>query len=118
VSSKRTDIKFSFLRNRYSGGNVAQIVNSSTRPNIDYNAKGQRERIVYGNAAVTEYSYEDTTFQLLRLRTTRPTFPAAEQIVQDLYYTYDAVGNITAIRDEAQQTIYFHNTVAEGSPGE
>src|SRR4029453_14655127 len=32
VSSKRTDIKFSFLRNRYSGGNVAQIVNSSTRP--------------------------------------------------------------------------------------
>jgi hypothetical protein len=34
VSSKRTDIKFSFLRNRYSGGNVAQIVNSSTRPSV------------------------------------------------------------------------------------
>src|SRR4030095_15376237 len=36
VSSKRTDIKFSFLRNRYSGGNVAQIVNSSTRPSTLY----------------------------------------------------------------------------------
>src|SRR4030095_1157908 len=32
VSSKRTDIKLSFLRNKRSGGNVAQIVNSSTRP--------------------------------------------------------------------------------------
>jgi RHS repeat-associated protein len=81
--------------------------------NIDYNAKGQRERIVYGNAAVTEYSYDDKTFRLLRLRTTRPRFPEAEQVVQDLHYTYDAVGNITTIRDEAQQTIYFHNTVAE-----
>src|SRR4030095_16886942 len=36
VSSKRTDIKFSFLRNRYSGGNVAQIVNSSTRPRFKF----------------------------------------------------------------------------------
>ena len=81
--------------------------------NIDYNAKGQRERIAYGNTAVTEYSYDDKTFRLLRLRTTRPTFPAVEQVVQDLHYTYDAVGNITTIRDEAQQTIYFDNTVVE-----
>src|SRR5262249_45072146 len=32
-------------------------------------------------------------------------------VLQDLHYTYDPVGNITAIRDDAQQTIYFNNQV-------
>ena len=33
--------------------------------------------------------------------------------LQDLSYTYDPAGNITAIRDDAQQTIYFNNQVVE-----
>ena len=32
-------------------------------------------------------------------------------MLQDLSYTYDPVGNITRIRDDAQQTIYFNNQV-------
>jgi len=39
--------------------------------NIDYNAKGQRERIRYGNAAETEYRYDRETFRLVRLHTRR-----------------------------------------------
>jgi RHS repeat-associated protein len=35
--------------------------------------------------------------------------------VQNLHYTYDPAGNITHIRDEAQQTIYFRNTRVEPS---
>lgn len=32
--------------------------------------------------------------------------------MQDLKYTYDPVGNIVEIRDDAQQTVYFDNAVA------
>lgn len=31
--------------------------------------------------------------------------------MQDLRYTYDPVGNIVEIRDDAQQTVYYDNTV-------
>ena len=33
--------------------------------------------------------------------------------LQDLHYTYDPMGNITHIQDDAQQTIYFRNQVVE-----
>ena len=35
--------------------------------------------------------------------------------VQNLHYTYDPAGNITHIRDDAQQTIYFKNRRVEPS---
>ena len=35
--------------------------------------------------------------------------------LQDLSYTYDPAGNITHIRDDAQQTIYFNNAVSTPS---
>jgi hypothetical protein len=31
--------------------------------------------------------------------------------LQNIHYTYDPVGNIIAIRDDAQQTIYFDGQV-------
>ncbi len=79
---------------------------------IDYNAKGQRTLIAYGNGAQTEYSYDPNTFRLARLKTTHPaSFSAAEQVVQDLSYVYDPAGNITSIHDDAQQVIFFNNQV-------
>ena len=39
--------------------------------NIDYDAKGQRTRIDYGNGALTEYTYDDQTFRLIHLKTSR-----------------------------------------------
>jgi RHS repeat-associated protein len=77
---------------------------------IDYNAKGQRTLIEYGNGARTDYEYDDETFRLIQLKTTRTALP---NLLQDLQYTYDPAGNITEIRDDAQQTIYFSNTVVE-----
>ena len=74
--------------------------------NINYNAKGQRELIEYGNGAVTLYEYDSLTFRLRHLKTAR-----SREVFQDLYYTYDPDGNITHIRDAAQQTIYFRNSV-------
>ncbi|MEL7234308.1 MAG: toxin, partial [Chloroflexota bacterium] len=39
--------------------------------NIDYDAKGQRTTILYGNGVQTTYAYEPETFRLQRLRSTR-----------------------------------------------
>ncbi|HEU5239895.1 MAG TPA: hypothetical protein VFU37_22370, partial [Pyrinomonadaceae bacterium] len=74
--------------------------------NIDYDAKGQRTQIEYGNGALTEYAYDADTFRLIHLKTSR----AGTQF-QDWFYTYDPAGNITHIRDDAQQAIYFNGQV-------
>ncbi len=80
--------------------------------NVDYDAKGQRVLIEYGNNVKTEYSYDPLTFRLTNLKTTRLT---DQTRLQDLSYTYDPADNITQIEDRAQQTIYFNNQVV--TPG-
>jgi RHS repeat-associated protein len=74
--------------------------------NIDYDAKGQRTQIEYGNGAKTEYTYDEQTFRLTHLKTAR-----GGAILQDLFYTYDPVGNITRILEDAQQTIFFKGEI-------
>jgi RHS repeat-associated protein len=102
-----------------------------TVTNIDYDAKGQRTLIQYGNGAETRYRYDEQSFRLIHLYTRRgavfnedcgnpppPPRSAAPQEppagipcgVQNLHYTYDPVGNIAAIRDDAQQTAFFDNS--------
>jgi RHS repeat-associated protein len=99
--------------------------------NIDYDAKGQRTRIDYGNGVTTIYTYDPLTFRLTHLQTLRgaerlqdpgdtydpvgavprPDDESTLALLQDLAYTYDPVGNITHIHDDVQQTIYFNNQV-------
>ena len=76
--------------------------------NIDYNAKGQRLRIEYQNGAILTYTHDPDTFRLSSLVTRR-----AALLIADLHYTYDPAGNITSIRDEAQQAQFFQNQVVE-----
>jgi len=78
--------------------------------NINYNAKGQRELIEYGNGVTTEYTYEDETFRLIRLLSRGAGGGPAEQ---NLQYTYDPVGNITHIRDDSQAVIHHNGEVVE-----
>ena len=94
---------------------------------IAYDAKGQRMSIDYGNGASTTYTYDPLTFRLEHLLTRRPAIAFPDDCpqppptgwtgcqVQNLHYTYDPAGNITHIRDEAQQTIYFRNKRVEPS---
>ena len=98
---ERVDVK---LRGATTATNFVQ--------NIDYDAKGQRERIQYGNGSTTGYTYDEKTFRLKRLLTTRNN---GADILQDLNYTYDAVGNVTQIDDSAQQTIFFNGSVVSPS---
>jgi hypothetical protein len=88
--------------------------------NIDYDAKGQRTRVDYGNGVTTIYAYDPLTFRLTHLQTfrsaeqvqnlddtydprgavPRPDDESAQAMLQDLGYTYDPVGNITHIHDD------------------
>ena len=89
--------------------------------NIDYDAKGQRQQIDYatkvGKPISTRYTYDPETFRLVHLKTRRSArrYDGTDRPgeVQNLHYTYDPVGNITHIRDDAQQTIYFKNKRVE-----
>lgn len=81
---------------------------------IDYDARGSRERIVYGNGAVTTYTYDPLTLRLVELRTTRPQGATTEDL-QRLRYTYDPVGNITAIRDDAPPAVYFNGAAVDAA---
>jgi RHS repeat-associated protein len=122
----------SMLQLSYNEGNLLDRITGNIRGaavvtpfvnGIDYNEKGQRERIQYGNGVTTTYGYERETFRLSSLFSTRgaafpndgtdPTQPPSG--VQNLTYTYDPIGNITNIRDDAQQTIYFRNRQVEPS---
>ncbi len=75
---------------------------------IDYNEKGQREKIIYGNDVSTKFYYNKDTFRLKRLETRRKNEPKA---LQDLYYTYDPIGNIITIEDEAIPIQFFSNQI-------
>jgi len=78
--------------------------------NIDYNAKGQRESIHYGNGVKTTYQYDLNTFRLTHLKSTRST---NGRPLQDLNYTYDPSGNITEIQDDAWETVFYDNVAVE-----
>jgi len=90
---------------------------------LEYNEKGQRTRIRYGNGTTTRYQYNPLNFRLIQLRTTKsgvggnlPTAPSNlsdPNVLQNLYYTYDPIGNITECEDDAYEPIFFKNQLVE-----
>ena len=117
------DGSFSFFAYNRTGlaGSVRAIVKGNENrtvsiSSIEYNTKGQRSKVLYGNGAQTTWEYDPKTFRLKRMRTTRSTttFPD-ESLLQDLAYTYDPAGNVTFVKDSAQQRIFFRNQQVEPS---
>ena len=97
----------------YAKGALLQAVASTgsatvSIQNITYNPRGQREDIYYGNNTKTKYYYNTLNFRITRILTTRNS---GQDVLQDLNYTYDSVGNIVGQTDNAQQTFYFNNQV-------
>lgn len=74
---------------------------------IEYDANRQRKKIRYANGIQTSYTYEWTTQRLVRLLSTRQQ--TDQQIVQDISYTYDPVGNLTRSWDRSIETIFYKN---------
>src|SRR5262245_58350139 len=97
---------------------------------ITYNAKGQKLSLEFGNGTITRYTYDPETFRLIHLYTRRSGAASAGDCasntadaprpqrpcgVQNLHYTYDPVGNITHIQDDAQDSRFFANSFVEPS---
>ncbi len=64
---------------------------------IDYNAFGQMTQIQYGNGVTTAYTYDSLNLLLTRIYSTN----TSGERLQDLYYFYDAGGQIKKIADAA-----------------
>jgi RHS repeat-associated protein len=80
-----------------------QLFGQAKKNKENYNFK---ENIIISRKQFTQ-NYNMIT-NLTRILTTRNN---GQNTLQDLNYTFDAVGNITQIRDDAQQTHYFNNQV-------
>jgi len=76
---------------------------------IRYNARGQRDEIVYANNTKTIYEYDEASFLLTKLNTTR-TISGTTTVLQELTYWYDPVGNIVEVHDAATQSAFFTDT--------
>ena len=93
-------------------GALEPIINT-----IEYDAKGQRVAIDYANGVNTTYHYEETTWRLIKLYSTRPnqdsTGQARQSVLQDIVYTYDPVGNMTRLKDNTYDTVFYNNQIVE-----
>src|SRR5262249_33158575 len=74
----------------------------------------------------TKYDYDPNTLRLRQVRTTRrrtgqpdPPFSAFVsnladfRVLQQLFYTYDPVGNVTEIEDQAYKPVFWDGGIAE-----
>jgi RHS repeat-associated protein len=87
--------------------------NAVTEPfvtSISYNEKSHRKSISYGNGVTTNYTYDLKTFRLIHLQTRRSN----NDPLQDLYYTFDAVGNIIYMEDKNIPDVFFDNQKITG----
>jgi RHS repeat-associated protein len=79
---------------------------------VEHNAKSQLTKIFHGNGIIIQRSYEPLFSHLSRIQTTRTSDGS---VLQDLNYTFDAVGNVSRVGDNAQQTVYFRNNRVDPS---
>lgn len=77
---------------------------------LTYSAAGQKLREEHGNGVVTTYTYEAMTQRLAGIKTTRPArYSSGASALQDLRYTYDPVGNVLSVRNDAEATRFWRN---------
>jgi insecticidal toxin complex protein TccC len=71
---------------------------------LAYTASGQPSTQTAGNGVTTRWTYDAADGRLQRLCSQRS---GEREFVQDLSYSYDPVGNVTAIADAIRSTQYF-----------
>ncbi|GFM93439.1 toxin [Pseudomonas cichorii] len=82
-------------------GKPSQVIVSD----IHYDAQERVESEVAGNGVISTAQYQDEDGRLVQLSSRRSN----GQVLQDLTYDYDPVGNVTRIEDRAQPIRYFAN---------
>lgn len=77
----------------------------------DHDAHGRRTWARHGNGVEVRCTYDPASFRLTDLAAVAGGQDPATQSLQALRYTYDPVGNVTQVRDQAQQMRFFANAV-------
>ena len=77
---------------------------------VIYNAKRQREYVSYGNGVSIRYSFDPLTERIDRIYSTRKD----GDVLQDLNYTYDAVGRVVRILDKSIPTTFYAGQRVDG----
>ncbi|MGE8338144.1 RHS repeat domain-containing protein [Pseudomonas laurylsulfatiphila] len=72
---------------------------------LHYNAFGQIEAETAGNRVITRHRYDLADGRLIGLSAHK----ADGTPLQDLHYSYDAIGNVLSLKDAAQPIRYFNN---------
>lgn len=80
---------------------------------INYNAAGQVLSEQAGNGMLTAYEYEPQTQRRVRIATARLAQNSRATLLQDLRYTYDPVGNVLNVCDNAQSSSFWRNQKVE-----
>ncbi|KAF7549246.1 hypothetical protein G7Z17_g6523 [Cylindrodendrum hubeiense] len=78
---------------------------------VEYNELSYATTVYFGNGHRSLNKFDTLTLQLTNRQTLSTSNGKAATKVQDLEYTYDPAGNITLIRNNAQQDIFFRNQV-------
>ncbi|MBP1630329.1 MAG: repeat-associated core domain protein [Bacteroidetes bacterium] len=86
----------------YKDGSKIPYIN-----NIDYDAYEQRTKVEYGNGVVTNYNYNGVTRRMTTLSTI--STQQYNKQLQNITYSYDAVGNISNISNQGNQVINPYN---------
>ncbi|MEB0121638.1 RHS repeat-associated core domain-containing protein [Pseudomonas sp. CCI1.2] len=86
-------------------GQPERVVVSAMR----YDAQGRVESETLGNGVISTSRYREKDGRLIQLRAQR----ANGEVLQDLLYDYDPVGNVLRIEDRSQSTHFFANQKIE-----
>ncbi len=81
-----------------------------TAEHLAYDAAGSLLREVQGNGVHVHYGYDASTQRLSVMRIERPSgHPLGAALLQDLHYSYDPVGNVTRVLDNAESLRFWRN---------
>ncbi|WP_297835976.1 RHS repeat domain-containing protein [Pseudomonas sp.] len=86
---------------------VLQLKDQPPQPivsDLSYDAQGRIESETLGNDVISTSRYREQDGRLIQLRAQR-----AGDLLQDLHYDYDPVGNVISIEDRSQPTRHFAN---------
>lgn len=110
------------IRPQYGDGGLLDAISARPRGqggwqpvvlNIDYNARGQRIKVAWGNGVHTRYAYDPLRFRLRELKSWRKQGGEGRPLQHHRYF-HDVAGNIVEITDESDPTHFYKGHAEPG----
>lgn len=110
------------IRPQYGDGGLLDAISARPRGqsswqsvvlNIDYNARGQRVKVAWGNGVHTRYGYDPLRFRLNELKSWRKQGGEGRPLQHHRYF-HDVAGNIVEITDESDPTHFYKGHAEPG----